>query len=269
MADAERHFRQTHLPALLRETKELTVAGVTSRQLPDRGLGRVIESAWSTEIRSPSKMMQELASGLRQAGLNIFRHRRGMLFVSPIRIRTFGHDRTSVSVSINRILEQLTETAPQTRKQLAEKITPAGAEAAEIERVKMQVVSDLRWLISEGYVIEFNDGTLDMPRAKAPQPTGKPAAAAQAQQAETPATAEAAATEAEATQEMVDTLSAPADEDGGMQVEQSIEPVAAATEHVAEEPASTPEAALAEDSGEAAGDEPQDAAPQEQIPSPS
>jgi hypothetical protein len=107
IADAERHFRQTHLPTLLRQTKELTVAGVTSRQLPDRGLGRVIENAWSMEIRSPSKMMQELASGLRQAGLNIFRHRRGMLFVSPIRIRSFGHDRTSVSVSINRILEQL------------------------------------------------------------------------------------------------------------------------------------------------------------------
>jgi hypothetical protein len=36
----------------------------------------------------------------------------------------------------------------------------------------MQIVSDLRWLISEGYVIEFNDGTLDLPRAKTPPPAG-------------------------------------------------------------------------------------------------
>ncbi len=93
-AEAERHFRQTHLPGLLREAQELAVSGVVSRRLPDRGLGRVIEEAWVAEIRSPSKMMQELASGMRQAGLNIFRHRRGMLFVSPIRVRTFGHERS-------------------------------------------------------------------------------------------------------------------------------------------------------------------------------
>ena len=37
-------------------------------------------------------------------------------------------------------------------------------------RVKMTLASDLRWLISEGYVIEFNDGSLDLPRAKAPAP---------------------------------------------------------------------------------------------------
>jgi hypothetical protein len=168
VADAERHFRQTHLPTLLREAKEMTVGGVVSRALPDRGLARVIEDAWSAEIRSPSKMMQELAGGLRNAGLNIFRHRRGMLYVSPIRIRTFGHERTSVSASVNAILEKLAETPAINRKQLLEKFTPEGADDLEIGRVKMTLGSDLRWLISEGYLIEFNDGTLDLPRAKAP-----------------------------------------------------------------------------------------------------
>jgi len=36
--------------------------------------------------------MQELASRLRQNALHIFRHRRGMLFVSPIRVRAFVHE---------------------------------------------------------------------------------------------------------------------------------------------------------------------------------
>ena len=58
LAEAERHFRQKHLPGLIRELREATIDGVTSRQLPDRGLGRLIENAWSAEIRSPSKMMQ-------------------------------------------------------------------------------------------------------------------------------------------------------------------------------------------------------------------
>ncbi len=177
VTEAERHFRQTHLPTLLRTAQELTISGVVSRQLPDRAVGRVIEDAWAAEIRSPSKMMQELASGLRTAGLNIFRHRRGMLFVSPIRIRTFGHERASVSASINAILEKLAEMPGISRKKLAEHLAPAGAEAEEQERAKRTLASDLRWLVSEGYVIEFNDGTVDLPRVK-PIVTVAPANAA-------------------------------------------------------------------------------------------
>jgi len=32
------------------------------------------------------------------------------------------------------------------------------------EARSLAVASDLRWLINEGYVIEFNDGSLDLPR---------------------------------------------------------------------------------------------------------
>ncbi|HEX8280401.1 MAG TPA: hypothetical protein VF551_03410, partial [Chthoniobacterales bacterium] len=45
LAEAERHFRETHLPRLLRSAPEMTISGVVSRRLPDRGLGRVIEEA--------------------------------------------------------------------------------------------------------------------------------------------------------------------------------------------------------------------------------
>ncbi len=240
-AEAERHFRQTHLPTLQRSAQEVTIGGVVSRRLADRGLGIVIENAWSAEMRSPSKMMQELSAGLRSAGLNIFRHRRGMLFVSPFRIRPFGHERASVSASINGILEKLTETPGMNRKQLAEKIAPAEAEAAEVERAKRTLASDLHWLIHEGYVIEFNDGTLDLPRPKAP---AAPIAGAKAETATkgteapaekpTEAPVENAALVETASSEMA---SAPAPEEvsaaaeeGGMSVEQTVEPTATAVE---------------------------------------
>jgi hypothetical protein len=168
VAEAERHFRQTYLPGLLREANELTISGVLSRRLADRRLGREIENAWAQETRSPSKMMQELAAGLRQAGLNIFRHRRGMLFVSPVRARVFGHERAGVSASINAILEKVAATPGINRKQLAEQLAVADAEATAAERAKMTLANDLHWLVQEGYVIEFNDGSLDLPRPKAP-----------------------------------------------------------------------------------------------------
>jgi hypothetical protein len=239
-AEAERHFRQTYLPTLLREAQEMTISGVLSRALPDRGLGRVIEDAWAAEIRSPSKMMQELAGGLRQAGLNIFRHRRGMLYVSPIRTRQFGHERGSVSVTVNAILEKLGETPALNRKQLLEKSTPEGADDLEIGRVKMTLASDLRWLISEGYLIEFNDGTLDLPRAKAPAPAqpqksaGDKSAAAEQPASEQSSMEQAPHTSAEPAvapePDMAPVIDegvvATGDDVGGMAVEQSIEPSA-------------------------------------------
>ncbi len=193
-AEAERHFRQTYLPGLLREANEMTISGVLSRRLSDRRLGRAIEDAWSQETRSPAKMMQELSAGLRQAGLNIFRHRRGMLFVSPIRARVFGHERASVSASINGILEKVAATPGINRKLLAEQITLPDADATAADRAKMTLAHDLHWLIREGYVIEFNDGSLDLPRAKA-QPAAaeeKPAEAGEAAPSVLPAETAAA-----------------------------------------------------------------------------
>jgi hypothetical protein len=176
-AEVERHFRQQHLPGLVRSAGELTIGGVLSRRLPDRALGRAIEEAWTAETRSPSKMMQELSTRLRQGGLNIFRHRRGMLFVSPIRARVFSHESAGVSASINAILETVTSASGINRKTLAEHLAPAGAEPADLEKTRLTLASDLHWLVSEGYIIEFNDGSLDLPRTKPPAAEQKPARA--------------------------------------------------------------------------------------------
>jgi hypothetical protein len=173
-SEVERHFRQNYLPDLIRSAQEWSISGVLSRRLLDRALGRVIENAWAHETRSPSGMMQELAGALRQAGLHIFRHRRGMLFVSPIRLRSFKHELTGVSSSITAILEAITTTPGIHRKDLAEKLIPA--ESNEAEKLKLNLAADLKWLISAGYVIEFNDGSLDLPRVKSPNETKKESA---------------------------------------------------------------------------------------------
>src|SRR5437868_8304509 len=165
--EAERHFREKYLPTLISETDEAEVDGVTSRKLSDRGTARVIENAWSAEVRSPSNMMQELAGRFRGAGLQIFRHRKGMLFVSPIRLKAI--DETAVSDSVRHILETLKASPRINRKELAEKFIGPDTEVAEAEKTKLALASDLHWMIREGHVIEFNDGSLDLPRAKPPK----------------------------------------------------------------------------------------------------
>ncbi len=174
-AEAERHFRQHYLPSLIRSVEETVIDGVTSRQLGDRRLGRHIEQAWAGENRSPSHMMQELTKRFRDSGLHIFRHRRGMLFVSSIRVRPFVHDQQSVPPHVQALLEIIAASPRIRRKEVADKLLAEAGE--ELEARKLALASDLRWLIGEGYVIEFNDGALDLPRVKVKKPEEKAEAA--------------------------------------------------------------------------------------------
>src|SRR5438093_2441658 len=176
-AEAERHFRSHYFPALVRSVEDVTVGGTSSRSLPDRILNGAIEQAWVRETRSPSNVMQELASRFRQNGLHIFRHRRGMLFVSTIRVRAFVHEQAGVSPLVNAILEAVSATAGINRKQLFETLTSNGA-SEDAEPRRLALASDLRWLINEGYLIEFNDGSLDLPRMKSRPQEAVPAEAA-------------------------------------------------------------------------------------------
>ena len=66
---------------------------------------------------------------------------------------------------MNAILEALAGTAVINRKQLFEKLI-GDVTAQDAEPRKLAFASDLRWLINEGFVIEFNDGSLDLPRGK-------------------------------------------------------------------------------------------------------
>jgi hypothetical protein len=202
--DAERHFEKNYLPGLVRTVAEVVIEGPTSRRMQDRVLTRLIETEWNREMKSPSPMMQELAARLRESGLHVFRHRRGMLFVTSIYPRAFTNEQTAVSSQVRTIVDAIAAQPRIGRKELADKlidasspdsaaywparpphsaqggdvvdpqksgeasVTPARSvpAAEEIERAKLALASDLLWLISAGHVIEFNDGSLDLPRAK-------------------------------------------------------------------------------------------------------
>jgi len=170
-AEAERHFRQTYLPTLVSSVEEMVIDGVSSRVLADHRLRRHIEQAWSAENSSPSRIMQELAKRFRDVGLQIFRHRRGMLFVSSIRVRPFVAGDQSVSGQVKAILDIVGATPRIRRKEVGEKLLSDAGE--DLEARRLSLASDLRWLISEGYLIEFNDGALDLPRAKVKKPDEK------------------------------------------------------------------------------------------------
>jgi hypothetical protein len=179
VAETEKHFEKNYLPALVRTVSEIVVDGPASREMQDRVLARLIEQEWNSEMRSPSPMMQELAGRFRETQLHVFRHRKGMLFVSSIYPRPLTEEQTAVSSQVRTIVEAIAAQPRIGRKELADKLivdpkktAEAAALAAEdLERAKMALASDLLWLISAGHVIEFNDGSLDLPRAKVKKET--------------------------------------------------------------------------------------------------
>ena len=165
-AEAERNFRQTYLDGLVRTMEQITIDGVTSRTLGDRALRRLIEDAWSAQNRSPSQMMQELANGFAKPGCTFFgiaKECSSSRRCGCARLRT---RKRVCRPQVRAILEAVGANPRINRKDLAEKLLVDLA-SEEAEARKLALASDLRWLISEGYVIEFNDGSLDLPRAKA------------------------------------------------------------------------------------------------------
>ena len=172
--EAERHFEKNYAAGLVRKVSEVVIDGPASRRLHDRVLNKVIENEWNRETRSPSPMMQELAARFRDAGLHVFRHRRGMLFVSPIYPRPFRHEESGVSPQVRTILDAIAAQPRIGRKELADKMI-TGLSGEDAEKAKLALASDLLWLINAGHVIEFNDGSLDLPRVKAKPKEVEPA----------------------------------------------------------------------------------------------
>ena len=87
------------------------------------------------------------------------------------------------SEGITTILSAIESAGKCTRHDLAVKILGAQHDAEESGPKKSEMASDLHYLIQAGHVIEFHDGTLDLPvvpgEKPAPEKNTKPAAASE------------------------------------------------------------------------------------------
>jgi len=227
--EAEQHFKKQYLPQLVKSAAMIECTGPASRAGLDRQIGVAVRAAWETESRFPQQVVNGLRPFLMEAGLHFFKHRKRILFVSAI--KPIRHAAGQVfSDGISAILQAL-ETSPRLKRpELATRILGADHESPEIAARKEQLASDLHYLIQIGHVIEFADGTLELPLAPnaKPEPERKPAQGKQGANPAAPAeTSEAtAATESDAVAESQDL----AEPESNPAAEISVEPEAVATE---------------------------------------
>jgi hypothetical protein len=170
LAAVEQHFRTHYLPNLVRRCLAAELSGETARHLPDRGIIASIRKARDRENRLPAQIAGALRHGLNQAGLHVFKHKKRILYISTVRPQLFDANQASVSTGLSVILSTIRSYPKISRKQLAEKALAkligeksTDDSSEEYQHAKTTLATDLIWLAKAGHVIEFADGTLDLP----------------------------------------------------------------------------------------------------------
>ena len=162
--DAEQHFRKTYLPKLVKSGTTLETSGPASRATGDRGIGAALRAAWEQEKQFPQNLVNQLRPAFHEANLHYFKHRKRMLYVSPIRPQRAPKGQI-MSDGIASLLATIEATPKCTRHDLAVKILGDQHDAPEAAPRKAALAGDLHYLVQQGHVLEFHDGTLDLPLA--------------------------------------------------------------------------------------------------------
>jgi hypothetical protein len=199
---------------LLTQARDKVVRAVDSGRLhgnkldllPDGEIKRAVIGALERQRRFPLDTANALRGRLRREGFSIFkRGSKGVSFVCAVK-RKFRVPGQTFAESIGELIHFI-ETHPQIKaSELPERFlglslhAPEGAEqpviAPEDQRRLAQMQGDLRWLVTEGYVTEFLDGSLFAPPViPAPKAGGDPKKRDQADNHEDEEDAEPAAEE--------------------------------------------------------------------------
>lgn len=199
--EVEKHFRATHLPTLVRRVDSHTATGVDSRALPCRPLYQLARERWHDQERFPLQLATVLSQQFASHGLHFFKVNRTVTHVSVARPSFLDLETTPVSDNVKRIVEFIQSNPKCSRRKLFEALAPGavattqpaaeGAPVPELSPEASSIISDLHWLVHQGHVIEFANGTLETAKKPMPKPAKQPKAAPAAQNEATPtATAE-------------------------------------------------------------------------------
>jgi len=255
MEEVEKHFRQAHLPNIIKQIDSLMLTGTASRNVRDRELARLARTRWEEQNRFPLQLATTLSQQFASRGLQFFKVNKTVTHVAVARPHFLDLEATPVSDGVKRIVDLINATTKCTHKQLlmalapsakapapaapaadaapaaeGEAAAPAAPAAAEPSPELAAVMTDLHWLIHQGHVIEFANGVLETAKKPLPKPVKQPktpkAAAGPA------AAAVAAVATAEAGMEAGEVTGSDAPATVGAD-ETSAAPVAEATEPVA------------------------------------
>lgn len=172
-AEIERKFLAQGFAAAYSESREVEIAGDVSAKSISPGLLAVLKIAGSHARKHPAMIIPALCKDLEQEHLPIFK-RQGKLFTGPARPHPLPEG-TVLADRPSAIYQWLKDKPNAKLEQLWKEILPEGqSEPSE------EWLADLFWLLTQGHVLLFSDGTFVVPERRANQPQQAAAVAAPA-----------------------------------------------------------------------------------------
>lgn len=192
----EQHFREVHLPSIIRPVASHVVRNPAAREALPPPLRRLARREFDHQQRFPLKLVTRLSEDFAHRGLHFFKVNKTVLHVAVARPRFLDVEANPVTDGVKRILEAINATPDCNRRRLleamgvplpatppppaadapapAEGAAPPPAEAPTPSPELQAIVTDLHWLIHEGHVIEFANGRLEVAKRPAPRPQPTP-----------------------------------------------------------------------------------------------
>jgi hypothetical protein len=135
MNEVEAHFRQVHLPNIIRTVDDWVVDGANAQRLPSMGLRQLARRAWDEQHRFPLKLVGVLSQQFASHGLQFFKVNKTVTHVAVARPHYLDLEATPVSDGIRRIVEHINSRPGTTRRVLLEALAPAPAQVRAHEPV--------------------------------------------------------------------------------------------------------------------------------------
>lgn len=182
--DARNHLLSNARDQVVRQFEHARFHGKLLETLPDGEIRRAIEGQLERQRRFPLDSANALRGRLRREGFTIFKKgSKGVSYVCAVK-RRFRTPGQTFSDSINALIQFIETNSMISIRELPAKMLgiempqPAAAGEApaeakthspEEEIALRKLLTDLRWLVTEGYVTEFSDGRLFAPPPTRPQ----------------------------------------------------------------------------------------------------
>lgn len=205
--EAEKHFREVHLPGIIKSVESFTIPSVEGQRFMSRGLRTLLRRTVEDQRRFPLKVATGLSQQLAGHGLHFFKVNKTVTHVCVARPHFLDLKTTLVSDGVRRIVEFIDAHPHCTRRRLLDALAPtppapptppspapaepvpaaepgAAQAATPVAPVapsgptptpeQTAVITDLHWLIHQGHVIEFTDGRMETAKAPKPKPPPPP-----------------------------------------------------------------------------------------------
>jgi hypothetical protein len=193
--EVDQHFRETHLPNVVKLVDEYRVPGAVALQLPCLPLRELARRSVEEQRRFPLRVVNVLSQQFASHGLQFFKVNKTVTHVSVARPHYLDLETTPVSAEVRQIVQFINEHPGTTRKKVVDALAPEPApappvppappasdvpapvegavpkpEAPAVTPQQAALIGDLHWLIHQGHVIEFHNGVLEVAKKPAPRP---------------------------------------------------------------------------------------------------